>query len=141
MLQRNIPVQRITRLAHNEIFVFGSNEEGVHGRGAALQAKECFGAVQGVGRGITGRCYAIPTRRFVNGKLVTLPVQVIGANIREFLTYAGWHPDLRFLVTPIGIGCAGLRPAQVARWFLGLQGVLPPNVVLPPEFVEICQKK
>ena len=44
------------------IFVFGSNEAGRHGKGAALAAKLQYGAVYGVGRGRTGNAYAIPTK-------------------------------------------------------------------------------
>ena len=35
----------------NEIFVFGSNEAGRHGKGAALYAKQHYGAEYGVGNG------------------------------------------------------------------------------------------
>ena len=49
-------------LKDNEIFVFGSNPEGRHGAGTAKIAKEKFGAVYGVGRGLTGQCWALPTK-------------------------------------------------------------------------------
>lgn len=44
------------------IFVFGSNLAGRHGKGAALIARQRFGAVYGVGEGFTGNAYAIPTK-------------------------------------------------------------------------------
>jgi hypothetical protein len=34
----------------------------VHGAGAAYTANRLFGAVYGVGVGMAGRCYAIPTK-------------------------------------------------------------------------------
>lgn len=43
MYNRNFTAGRITRLAENEIFVFGSNLEGYHGGGAAWIAMEKFG--------------------------------------------------------------------------------------------------
>lgn len=46
----------------NTIFVFGSNPEGRHGAGAAKVAREQFGAKYGVGEGITGNSYALPTK-------------------------------------------------------------------------------
>ena len=52
----------INELKENEIFVFGSNPEGRHGAGTAKIAKEKFGAVYGVGRGLTGQCWALPTK-------------------------------------------------------------------------------
>lgn len=44
------------------IFVFGSNPEGRHGAGAAKIAREQFGAQYGVGEGLTGSSYALPTK-------------------------------------------------------------------------------
>lgn len=51
----------ITELKTNEIFVFGSNIRGFHGGGAARIANKKFGAEWGVGEGLTGQCYALPT--------------------------------------------------------------------------------
>lgn len=53
---------KITKLKENEIFVFGSNPEGRHGAGSAKIAKDKFGAQYGVGRGLTGQCWALPTK-------------------------------------------------------------------------------
>lgn len=53
---------KIIQLEQNEIFVFGSNPEGRHGKGSAKIAKDKFGAQYGVGRGLTGRCWALPTK-------------------------------------------------------------------------------
>ena len=58
--KRFIP-DRVEQLSNCEIFVFGSNLEGMHMGGAARIAHEKFGAEWGVGDGPTGRCYAIPT--------------------------------------------------------------------------------
>ena len=44
------------------IFVFGSNLAGNHGAGAALEAHKNWGAKLGVGIGLTGDSYAIPTK-------------------------------------------------------------------------------
>lgn len=46
----------------NTIFVFGSNPGGVHGAGAAKTARDMFGAQKGVGEGMTGNAYALPTK-------------------------------------------------------------------------------
>lgn len=56
MEQKRVPPERITDLAENEVFVFGSNLAGAHGGGAALLAYRKFGAIwgQGVGCGIAG---------------------------------------------------------------------------------------
>lgn len=44
------------------VFVFGSNPGGVHGAGAAKTARDMFGAQTGVGEGMTGNAYALPTK-------------------------------------------------------------------------------
>lgn len=44
MEHTRITPDRITSLNDNEIFVFGSNKEGMHGGGAARTAYEDFGA-------------------------------------------------------------------------------------------------
>ncbi len=50
----------IEELNANEVFVFGSNLQGIHGSGAAQVARECFGAIMGRGVGLQGQSYAIP---------------------------------------------------------------------------------
>lgn len=121
----------ITSLGPNEIFVFGSNTVGHHNGGAALTAYKLFGAEYGVGRGRTGRCYAIATKGMIPaGWLETLPLSTIAMHVRDFLAYADAHPDLRFLVTEIGCGLAGYTPEQIAPMFAGAPG----NVSLPARF-------
>ena len=44
--------ENITKLEADEIFVFGSNEAGRHGKGAAKFAMQKFGAVYGVAEGL-----------------------------------------------------------------------------------------
>ena len=60
--EMNFYYGQIVTLHLNEIFVFGSNPEGRHGKGSAKIAKDKFGAQYGVGRGLTGRCWALPTK-------------------------------------------------------------------------------
>ena len=103
MEQNRITSDRITSLKDNEIFVFGSNKEGMHGGGAARIAYEDFGAEWGVGIGMTGQCYAIPT--------MDRSIDIIRRHVDDFTAYAKSHPALTFLVTPIGCGidCASFR--------------------------------
>lgn len=56
-------IDKITSLKDNEVFVFGSNPEGRHGKGAAKVAHDKFGAKYGSGRGWCSKnSYAIPTK-------------------------------------------------------------------------------
>lgn len=118
----------ITHLKENEIFVFGSNLAGRHGKGAAATARLLFGAKYGVGIGPTGQCYAIPTK---DEKIRTLPLREIKKHVGDFIEYAYSHPNLRFLVTPIGTGLAGYTAEEIAPMFHGS----PENVVLPKIFL------
>lgn len=112
----------ITKLEQNQIFVFGSNLAGRHGKGAALYARQHFGAQYGVGVGPTGRCYAIPTKDWY---LKTLPLEFIREHIIQFVEYAKRHPELEFLLTPIGTGLAGYSIQQLES----ILPELPKNVI------------
>ena len=68
-----------------DIFVFGSNLAGRHGKGAALYAAKNFGAERGVGEGETGDSYAIPTK---DENLQTLPLSAVEAAIVRFINQA-----------------------------------------------------
>ena len=50
-LGTRITPDHIVRLGGNEVFVFGSNEQGLHYGGAAKAALENFGAIMGQGEG------------------------------------------------------------------------------------------
>jgi hypothetical protein len=116
----------------DEIFVFGSNLAGIHGRGSAWEARKNHGALQGVGRGRMGMAYAIPTKdKFIR----TMSLHDIQPYVTEFLEYARAlaHTDLTFNVVAIGCGLAGYTPADIAPMFKGA----PSNVKLPREFIEV----
>ena len=98
----------------NEVFVFGSNLGGMHGGGAARIAYRCFGAKMGVGVGLQGQSYAIPTMQ--GGP------ETIRPYVDEFIDFARQHPETTFLVTPIGCGIAGFTPADIAPLFQGRGG-------------------
>lgn len=113
-----------------EIFVFGSNLAGRHGKGAALDAVKEHGAIYGQGRGLQGNSYAIPTKdEFIR----TLPLEHIHQSVCEFLLFAYFHPDYKFNVTRIGCGLAGYTDEQIAPMFKDA----PENCRLPKGWLEI----
>lgn len=121
-----ITPERIDRLADNEIFVFGSNEAGHHNGGAARAAMHRFGAKYGVGVGLQGQSYAIPT---------TGTKRSTYGYIQGFISFAKANPRLHFLVTPIGCGNAGHSAEEVAPLFKDAVDV--PNIALPQRFWDI----
>jgi hypothetical protein len=114
------------------IFVFGSNEAGRHGKGAALFARQNHGAVYGQAFGLQGNSFAIPTK---DRRLSTLPLPQIEAYVKQFKTFADQHPDLHFVVTAIGCGLAGYKPDQIAPMFRDA----PRNCELPVEFDRVLE--
>lgn len=130
-IRRWFTPDHINRLKNNQIFVFGSNLAGEHGGGAAAYAMRHFGAKWGEGVGRTGQCYAIPT---MHGGIDT-----VRPYIDAFIDYAGSHPELEFLVTPIGCGIAGFTPDQMAPLFA--RALQHGNIVLPESFVHVISPK
>ena len=126
MYNREYTPDMISTLKDNEIFVFGSNLDGMHGGGAARAAYNRFGAVWGQGVGLQGQSYAIPTMQ--GG------VETIKPYVDEFIDFALAHPELKFLVTRIGCGIAGFRDEQIAPLFSS--AIDKENIILPREFVE-----
>ena len=127
----------ISSLEENQIFVFGSNRRGVHGAGAAFLAKKVFGAKAGVGLGLTGQCYALPTKGF---EIETLSLSEIGVSFQRFIKCVIDNPQLDFLLTKVGCGLAGYTTDDIAREFWhGMehngQKKIPANLWVPREFV------
>lgn len=96
------------------VFVFGSNEAGVHGAGAALVAYKSHGARYGKSYGHHGNSFAIPTKDM---EIETLPLFQVKRYVEGFLAYAAGHRKLTFKVTRIGCGLAGLTDDQIAPLF------------------------
>jgi len=122
---------RITSLQQREVFVFGSNLAGRHGRGAAVQAKK-FGAKDGEGVGHWGRTYAIPTK---DEHLRVLPLREIERYVLDFKMHVTRCVSDIFLVTRIGCGLAGYKPADIAPMFADANY----NVRLPQCFLDVLE--
>lgn len=122
-INERVSPQWINKLEPGEIFVFGSNIDGLHGGGAAYVAMKQFGAIWGQGEGLQGQSYAIPTME---------GYESMKKAVERFIDFAKKHPELKFLVTAIGCGIAGYKVKEVAPLFkdsIGLE-----NVYLPSDF-------
>ncbi len=121
--QSRITPDYISELRPNEVFVFGSNARGKHYGGAAAFAVRRFGAIMGQGEGLQGQSYAIPTME---------GMESMRAAVDRFIAFAQEHPELTFLVTPIGCGIAGYTPEDIAPLFVAAKTL--DNVHLPESF-------
>ena len=115
------------RPSKNQIFVFGSNLRGAHGKGAALYAVRYCGAEYGNPIGLQGQSYAIPTK---DRHIQTLPIDKIIPYIQAFKQFTLDQPNREFFVTAVGTGLAGYRHEDIAPWFIGCNS----NCVFPVEW-------
>ena len=98
------------------IFVFGSNQAGIHGKGDALIARQRHGAILGQGEGLQGASYGIPTKdRYIR----SLPLEKIRPGVERFLAFAHAHPEMVFDVQRVGCRNAGYTPPDIAPMFAG----------------------
>lgn len=115
MTSRSIP---------QDVFVFGSNLAGIHGKGAALFASRHFEAKRGIGEGLTGFSYALPTK---DERLLVLPIEEIAVSAERFLRFAESNKQYRFQLTPVGTGLAGYSDDAMSGLFVEFPG----NVGIP----------
>ena len=125
-LPERITPSQVNILADGEIFVFGSNFQGRHMGGAARVAQEKYGAVWGIGEGLQGQSYAIPTMEGLEN---------LAPAVQRFTSFAKQHQELKFFVTAIGCGIAGYQAEEIAPMFLDAAYL--PNVFLPLSFWKI----
>lgn len=98
------------------IFVFGSNLSGIHGAGAALYAQKYEGAVYGIGEGLQGNSYALPTKGI---NISYMPLDIIAQHVDAFKQFAELNPKLNFKVTRVATGLAGFYDEEIAPLFIG----------------------
>lgn len=132
-IMRKYTPDNIDDLRKNDVFVFGSNAAGIHGKGAAAIAHRYFGAKYGVAEGLQGESYAIITKKdWKVEKSSTL--EEICEGIRKFLLFAVENPNLKFYVTKLGSSLAGYEISEIKSLFQDLVELIPGNVILPKEY-------
>ncbi len=127
----NYTPENITSLAPDEVFVFGSNLQGLHAGGAARVAYQKFGAVMGQGVGMQGQSYAIPT---MHGG-----IKDIKPYVDDFIELAREWDQTTFYVTRIGCGIAGFKDEDIAPLFDEAYDLY--NVRLPESFARIIERR
>lgn len=124
-----ITSDEISKLEKGQIFVFGSNRAGKHGKGAARTALK-WGAVWGQAEGLQGRTYGIPTKD--KDVIRILSITEIKVYVDRFLNFAQSNQDLTFLVTRIGCGLAKYKDKDIAPLFKEAKDIK--NIHLPKKF-------
>jgi hypothetical protein len=127
----------IRELPENGIFVFGSNPEGRHGKGAAFIASKNFGAKYGQGRGLMGKSYGIVTKDLRKRIHPSIPSKDIKNEIKELYEFAKTHPELDFYVAYNSKGpyLSGFTPEQMAAMFSCVE--IPLNIVFEEGFSKL----
>ncbi len=131
-MKRLTTPSKLISLYENEIFVFGSNSEGIHSGGAAAFAAKHFGAEHGVGEGLTGQSYAFPTLRAPGGERVVDAELII--SVEKLFACARENSSKQFLVTKVGCGIAGFAEDEIKSLFLNDK---PDNISLPVGWASI----
>jgi len=127
-LPNRITPTTVNVLQDDEIFVFGSNAQGMHAGGAARVALNKFGAEWGNGEGLQGQSYALPTME---------GMESTRAAVERFTECAKAHEELKFFVTAVGCGIAGYTVEEIAPMFKEAAELK--NVYLPISFWKVLR--
>lgn len=126
----------IKQLPDDVVFVFGSNESGYHGGGAAHVALKCFGAKWGMGFGSQGQSYAIPTK---DRDIEKLSSAAVFRYICDFVKDIQ-NSERDYFVTELGCGLAGFSHNEIAKMFMIHLKKQPKSinrVIMPRAFIQV----
>jgi len=124
----------INSLESNQIFVFGSNTEGRHGKGAALVAKQKFGANYGQAEGLQGQSYGIITKDLTKTDHPSRTADQIKEQIIKLYEFAKQNPDKEFVIAYSGEGTNlnAYSSQEMANMFGSFD--IPNNVIFEEKF-------
>ena len=126
----------IKELKDNEIFVFGANRQGRHGKGAALTARNKFGAIYGQSEGLQGQSYAIITKE-LRKEYQPVSLGEIKLGVDTFIQFAKDNKHLTFYVVELGCNLAYFTVEEIAPLFKSAMKLK--NIYLPQRFIDNLQ--
>lgn len=135
----------IKYLEPHQVFVFGTNTEGRHGKGAALTAYgnypkvkgtigkwAIYGQSRGFMNGHEGRSFGIITKELRKDRKA-IELKIIALQIQQFVMAAKLYCELEYLVTAFGTGLAGFSHEELKT--IWDEQDVPDNVKLPTEWL------
>ncbi len=128
-------------LDEDDIFVFGSNTQGRHGKGSAKFAKDNCGAIYGQAKGLQGKSYAIVTKDLTKKTHPSISKSYIIFQIQMLYEFAKLHSDKNFIVAYSGIGIINLNGysnVEMAEMFSSCE--IPDNIVFEENFVKLFKE-
>lgn len=134
-------IGEIKTLLPNQIFVFGSNTQGRHGKGSALVAKNKFGAIYGQASGLQGKSYAIITKDISQYPYKQFSKQGIINQIWDLYVFARDQPSIQFFIaySGTGINLNGYTPQEMADMFS--TSYIPENIIFEYDFSKLLTIK
>ncbi len=129
----------IEKLEPHQIFVFGSNTEGRHGKGAALWARKYAGAIYGKPEGLQGQSYAIVTKDLTKSTHPSIDMMQIIHQIGKLYLEAELNPEKEYLIAySVRPNLNGYTVQQMAEMF-SIHQEIPENIVFEEEFSKLIQ--
>lgn len=140
----------INNLSSNQIFVFGSNPEGRHGKGVAKIALDKYNATYGQGHGLQGQSYGLITKNLTKGYhdpiinvtynksgFRSLSEEQITNNIKELYELANEMKDNEFFIayTIGGKNLNGYTDTEMAKMFHDAKPI-PENIIFEDKFLQ-----
>lgn len=130
----------IDKLNPNQIFVFGSNTQGRHGKGAALTARNKFGAIYGQAEGLQGQSYAIITKDLTKTIHPSRTKEQIIEQINKLYDFANENPDKEFLVAYSGTGSNLNNYSNQEMADMFNRPFIPNNITFESEFFKLMHR-
>lgn len=131
---------KIISLNQNQIFVFGSNTQGRHGKGSSLIAIKKFNAIYGQAEGLQGQSYAIITKDLTKKTHPSRTKDQIKQQIEKLYEFANKNKDKEFYVaySSAGFNLNAYSSQEMADMFNSFN--IPINIVFEEGFSELLIK-
>ncbi len=130
----------INKLPAHGIFVFGSNTQGRHGKGAALIALRKFEAIYGRASGLQGRSWAIITKDLTKRIHPSRTPEQIIEEIRKLYSFAITSLlDFYVVYSANTVNLNSYTPDEMAKMFASA-GRIPSNIIFEFGFNELVKK-